>query len=107
MPLSFIFRIRRQSVADSLEVTLFLISCRLSRGNDPNRVWLLSVGDGHDSVPEQDEGNEPFFSIVPAIVCHCQRGTTKDAWGVQEIEAMLAEVDLAFPFIPLVSHSLA
>jgi hypothetical protein len=62
---------------------------------------MLGVSNGHNSVPEQTEGDEPRFSIVLAVVCHRQCGTTKDAWGVQEIEAVLAEVDLAFPFIPL------
>ena len=67
---------------------------------------MLGVSNDHNSVPEQTEGDEPFLSVVLAVVCHRQRGTTKDAGGLQEIEAMLAEVDLAFPFIPLISHSL-
>src|SRR5258708_36201138 len=85
MSASFIRSIRAKSL-----VTDFLLTpVSFPHGDDARLFVARRVGDHHQPPGEQTQRDEPFFSIVEAVIHECDTRPGKHLLGVRKLQAVL------------------
>ncbi len=94
-----------QLVSEELLISDSLISrCLHHRNNADSILTTFSEYHNHNPYVEHTNPDPPIFTIVlPVIRCHKHR-KLEDPLGISEVKTMLADVCLAFLFIPLKMH---
>src|SRR6266496_3803261 len=81
-------------------------SCFVALLNEMNADHArgLGVDDGDNELTENAEGDEALLGIVEAIVFVGISGSLKDSWRVDEVEAVLFDIQLALRITPCEPH---
>lgn len=93
MSLSFMARIRFQSVLEAFEEGRFFISACSAKRDDMNVLLSLSVSDGYSYATEKSERDEALLSVVESIILKGEGCSFEHPLCVQKIKAVNLEVD--------------
>lgn len=96
MSLSRIKRRRRTSVLDACEEDARFTAGRFAEGDDADFIFGLRVNDGHWDASQEAKRFEPLLTVGEAIVFKGVGRTPEDSRRIDEIKAVLLEVDRTF-----------
>src|SRR5712692_9558564 len=88
----------------SLLIDFLFTAVSLPPGDDARGLASRHVGYNDQPAGEQTQRDEPFFSIVEAVVLERDARPGKHPLGVFEAQAVLGEVTAVLRFISLVRH---
>jgi hypothetical protein len=97
-------RTRFQSVLEALEEERFFISRRSPERDDVDVLGGFGMDDRERDTLQESQCYEALFVVREAIVLIRYRRSFKYARHIDEIETMLPEIGLPFPFIPGEAH---
>ena len=84
---------RDQSVLDFAQADIgFALRC-LAEGDDADFIFGLRVNDGHWDASQQAKRFEPLLTIGEAVVLKGEGRALKDSRCINEVEAVLLEID--------------
>ena len=86
---------RAQSVLDLMEVDVCFTLRGFAEGDDADFIFGLRVNYRNRDSSQKAESLEPLFSIVEPVIFKGVRRAFEDAWGVDEVKAVIFEVDRA------------
>jgi hypothetical protein len=104
MSLSFIARMRFQSVLDAFEEDRFFISSRSAKRDNVNALGRFGVNDGNCNTTEKAERDKALLSISEPVIFKGEGRSLEHARRIQEINAMSLQIDATFPFVPGEAH---
>src|SRR5207249_4759921 len=89
MSLSFMLRIRSQSVLEVLEEDSRFTLCCLSKGDDVDAILRFGMDYGHRNALQQSQGHETLLVVPEAVVFKRESGTVEYPLGIHEIQSMV------------------
>ena len=97
-------RTRAQSVLEAFEEERRFSFRGVAEGDDPDFIFSLRVNDGNAQAAKKTEGHEALLTISKTAVFNGARGSSKDLWGVDKVEAVLPEIGSPLRLIPGKAH---
>ena len=95
---------RAQSVLDLPEVDVRFTLCGFAKGDDADFIFCLRVDYRYRYAREQAESLEPLLAVAESVIFNSVRSSFKDARRIDEVKAVILEIDCALTLGPREPH---